>query len=271
MTVQNRAGFIRSNILSSATLTADVEVSGYPVTNVLDSLHYERWRADATSATLAWDHGSGKSFDTLVIRFRSNRDPSESVTASVASSDEFTLKLSDVSVSGSELFSETYNFNVDAGLGYHTLMLPSAETSRYGSIDFSLASRSGEGFFEIEEIQMGTTWYPSQNYQTNSDDTEDTQSFAEYSDLSAATFTQSRARREAYERAWEMFTEAEYEEWRSFRRTHGITKRFVYINRTSASYLPTNVIIGRWNAPLITRRGLEGHRYFVRGTIIENR
>lgn len=271
MAVANRACFIRENRVEGATITADEDaVTGYPVTNVSQSLHYERWRSTVIPSTLQLDFGSPKTLQAIVIRFRSSRDPAEAADVAVTSGDSITVNLSTVSLGATDVDTFTINPDVDNTLGYCTILLDDEVSARYCTIEFDLTSRSGAGFFEVEEVQIGPLWFPAQNYDTNAEDSEASESFTEISDLSAATFTQSRARRESFDRSWEALTEAEYESWREFQRTHGTTKRFVYINRTSAN-LKTNVIIARFNAPLIMRRGLEAKRYFIRANIIENR
>lgn len=265
------AGFIRDNLFATAAIAATSEAVGYPPTNVVDPRHDRVYRSASGLDSINFDCGTPTTIGAIVIRFPSERDPALTPAPLVAPPDEILIEASNIGGALSEILHATISPTQHPRLGYLTYVLRDGagdlapKTARYWQIQTTTASP----FFEIENIFAGPIWTPAFNYNRGVSWSLDENAEIGRSSFTGGVFAEARSRLLEFSGSWDVWSEAELDQWEEFFLSHGITKPFVLLRRLTGDLSKRSSISVFDSKPITTDR--DGAHFFVRASFKEHR
>lgn len=262
--------FILRNILEQATLTALSAEINFPVENVLDTLYYRRWRVAAAVAEVDMVYTSNQTIRQLVIRFPTVRDPGDT-PHKFGVNDEMRLRLWNTTPSGTLLFDQTRDLEVDA-LGYSHWDIGSDIAHQYARLTINAPDLiAADGLLEIENIFAGVISRPSFNYNVGAQDLTNDLTEMDIGSFTGSSIGEPRARYGELQKRWDLKNDQEGQFWKSFLRSHGSSRSFVVVTRPERPLLK-QCLIARFTSqgvPQFTES--DGGNLQVSVSIIEHR
>lgn len=264
-----KAGLLRENKLASATLTADSEAAGYPVTDILNARHDLPWRSTAGTGIIKADFGSSVALDTFLIRVPSERDPNVTPNVPVSSSATVIIRASDTE-GGNDLLNESFAAGHHERLGYiGRILLTSGAlntvTARYWEIEI----QGGGTFVEVETVFAGMIWFPGFNYNKGNLFGIDEQAEKARSSFSGGTFAEARSRLVEFTGAWSIWSVSELDDWEEFFLAVGTTKPFALFRKTDGDLSKRATIVTIEGKPVTSDD--DGAHFLTRINFKENR
>lgn len=268
--MDDKAGFLRENKLATATITADSEATGYPVTDILNNRHDLPYRSTSGTGIISIDFGSSVALDTFLIRVPSERDPNVTPSLPVPSTATVIIRASDTE-GADDLLSEEFTAGHHERLGYIARILRNDEgalapvTARYWEIEI----QGGGDFIEVETIFAGEIWFPGFHYNRGNVFGIDEQAEKSRSSFSGGTFAEARSRLVEFTGAWSIWSAAELDTWENFFLSVGTTKPFVLFRKTIGDLSKRATIVTIEGKPVTSDD--DGAHFLTRINFKENR
>lgn len=204
--------FSHRNVVSEATLDGGTEIVGFEPENVVNYREYAVWRVTGGTMTLKGTLAAGAPMQAVIIR----------VLPGVAwgASDTATLMLSNVDADSNDVAEWTIPLDADPFTGCVVYLNATEATAQY--FNLSLPSK------DIEYVHIGPCFFPEMNFSRGPEVSPEFSGVVERSLFTSSKTVQSGPQTDRFNGQFEVWNAAEFQTWRTFARTVGLTTPFAF-------------------------------------------